>query len=233
MQNTQNTEGLIFTPQEQDQLLKQWTRALAVEDTYIMRRLIDGGAVNIASSDLNQTPLMLAAVSGNENITRALIAAGADVNAIDQDRKTALIFAAINNKFALIPVLCEAGADVNAMDHFGYTAIHHAVTISGRIPLLKALLEAGADPGPVYKKAGRLDPAVAEALLPSLRARMNAATEASKAALSDPGAGADQKPAQAEADNTPDPEGERLRAELNAATEETRAMIYGSYPAEP
>jgi ankyrin repeat protein len=47
----------------------------------------------------------------------------------------------------IIPLLVKAGAKVNAVDESGYTPLMYAATIDfGDAELVKALLQAGADP---------------------------------------------------------------------------------------
>ena len=104
------------------------------------------------------TPLLFAARSGDLESARLLIAAGADVNDTAADGNTVLNVAAHSGHGSLAGFLLDEGADPNAAP-LGYTALHAAVlrgTLRDRgvanddpgagVPLVRALLEHGADP---------------------------------------------------------------------------------------
>ena len=104
------------------------------------------------------TPLLFAARSGDLASARLLIAAGADVHDTAADGNTVLNVAAHSGHGSLAAFLLDAGADPNAAP-LGYTALHAAVlrgTLRDRgvanddpgagLPLVRALLEHGADP---------------------------------------------------------------------------------------
>jgi ankyrin repeat protein len=104
------------------------------------------------------TPILFAARSGDVESARLLLAAGANVNDTTSDGNTALIIAAHSGHGTLAALLLERGADPKAAP-LGYTALHAAVlrgTLRDRgvpnddpgagVPLVKALLAAGADP---------------------------------------------------------------------------------------
>ena len=104
------------------------------------------------------TPLLFAARSGDLESARLLIAAGADVHDTAADGNTALNIAAHSGHGSLAAFLLDAGADPNAAP-LGYTALHATVlrgTLRDRgvanddpgagVPLVRALLEHGADP---------------------------------------------------------------------------------------
>ena len=104
------------------------------------------------------TPLLFAARSGDLESARLLIAAGADVHDTAADGNTVLNVAAHSGHASLAGFLLDEGADPNAAP-LGYTALHAAVlrgTLRDRgvanddpgagVPLVRALLEHGADP---------------------------------------------------------------------------------------
>ena len=104
------------------------------------------------------TPLLFAARSGDLESARLLVAAGADVHDTAADGNTALAIAAHSGHGSLAAFLLAEGADPNAAP-LGYTALHAAVlrgTLRDRgvanddpgagVPLVRALLEHGADP---------------------------------------------------------------------------------------
>ena len=104
------------------------------------------------------TALLFAARSGDTESARLLVAAGADVYDRAADGNTALNIAAHGGHGSLAGFLLDEGADPNAAP-LGYTALHAAVlrgTLRDRgvanadpgagLPLVRALLEHGADP---------------------------------------------------------------------------------------
>ena len=104
------------------------------------------------------TPLLFAARSGDLESARLLVAAGADVHDTAADGNTVLNIAAHGGHGSLAAFLLAEGADPNAAP-LGYTALHAAVlrgVLRDRgvanddpgagVPLVRALLEHGADP---------------------------------------------------------------------------------------
>ena len=118
------------------------SRGIALED------VAEGGS----------TPLLFAARSGDLESARLLVAAGANVYDTAADGNTAFNIAAHSGHGSLAAFLLAEGADPNASP-LGYTALHAAVlrgTLLDRgvpnddagagLPLVRALLEHGADP---------------------------------------------------------------------------------------
>ena len=106
------------------------------------------------------TPLMFAAREGDLVSARTLIAAGADVNAIDGDGKDALGLAIFSGNYDLASLLIDSHSKVNQPDAQGFTPLYWAVDRRNMetapnfpwmvtvdpLPLVKKLLDAGADP---------------------------------------------------------------------------------------
>jgi ankyrin repeat protein len=107
------------------------------------------------------TPLMFAAREGDLEIARTLIAAGADLNAIAGDGKDALGLAIFNGQYELASFLIDNKVNVNHADAQRFTPLFWAVdrrnmelgtngfpwTVTvDPLPLIKKLLDAGADP---------------------------------------------------------------------------------------
>jgi len=107
------------------------------------------------------TPLMFAARQGDLEIARVLVSAGADVNAIGGDGKNALALAIFNGNYALASFLIDSKANVNQPDAQRFTPLFWAVdrrnmekgsngfawlVTEDPLPLIKRLLDAGADP---------------------------------------------------------------------------------------
>jgi len=123
--------------------------------------LLAESGVNIrASTTRGFTAMMFAARAGDVNTARLLLDAGAALEGRAIDGSTPLLVASRSTDalagidWRIIPsdsghqdtafFLIEQGADVAAADRIGRTALHAAVETQ-RIPLAKALVEAGAD----------------------------------------------------------------------------------------
>jgi ankyrin repeat protein len=118
------------------------------------------------------TALLLAARQGNLETVAALLDDGADVNQVSEGSKTSpLLIATMNGRFDLAKYLLDRGADPNlASEPAGVTPLYAAINLawapnSGypqptaqqqqkltHLDLMKALLEAGADPNVRLKK---------------------------------------------------------------------------------
>lgn len=136
--------------------------------------LVESAADVHVSSKKGFTPLLLAARNGDIDLARLLISAGADVNQPGSDGTHALPLAIISSQDAFAMFLLEQGADPNSTIG-GVPALHAAVgdigtwlgdwyrvhgrravdaggrgveglTAERRLPLVEALLAAGADP---------------------------------------------------------------------------------------
>jgi ankyrin repeat protein len=106
------------------------------------------------------TPLHFAAREGELEAARLLLAAGADVNAIAADGKNPLGLAIYNGHYDLAELLIESAADVNHPDAERFPPLFWAVDrrnmewnpgfpwvqTADPLPLIKKLLEAGAEP---------------------------------------------------------------------------------------
>ena len=116
------------------------------------------------------TPLMFAAREGDLEIARTLVAAGADLNASAGDGKDALGLAIFNGQYAVASFLIDNHANVNHADAERFTPLFWAVdrrnmelgtngfpwTVTiDPLPLVKKLLDAGADPNAVVNNTPR------------------------------------------------------------------------------
>ena len=89
------------------------------------------------------TPLMLAAKSGNARSVRALLGAGASVAAVNMEKETPLHFAMHLCDPEMASIILAAGGDIHARDHFGRTPfLAGAYTWTDS---LKLLIDAGSD----------------------------------------------------------------------------------------
>jgi ankyrin repeat protein len=115
------------------------------------------------------TPLMFAAREADLESARILIGAGADVNAVDGDGKDALGLALFNGSYDVASLLIDSHADVNHADAQGFTPLYWAVdrrnmetapnfpwmVTTDPLPLIKKLLDAGANPNAVINNTPR------------------------------------------------------------------------------
>ena len=116
------------------------------------------------------TPLMFAAREGDLEITRTLLAAGAELNAIAGDGKDTLGLAIFNGQYELASFLIDNHVDVNHADAQRFTPLFWAVdrrnmelgtngfpwtVTTDPLPLIKKLLDAGANPNAVVNNTPR------------------------------------------------------------------------------
>ena len=127
----------------------------------------DAKAAEFASGWL--TPLMLAAREGHLEVARVLVGAGAGINAAAGDGKTALALAIFNGNYELASYLVASKADVNKADAQRFTPLFWAVdrrnmetapnfpwmVTADPMPLIRTLLDAGADPNAVVNSTPR------------------------------------------------------------------------------
>jgi ankyrin repeat protein len=106
------------------------------------------------------TPLMFAAREGDLESAKLLVAAGAQINATGGDGKDALSLAIFNGSYDVASFLVDNKANVNQHDAQKFTPLFWAVdhrnmetapnfpwvVTTDPLPLIKKLLEAGADP---------------------------------------------------------------------------------------
>jgi len=115
------------------------------------------------------TPLMLAARENDLESARLLVKAGADVNAQAGDGKDALSLAFFDGSYDVADYLLDSGAKVNQADAQRFTPLFWAVDRRNMetapnfpwmetrdpLPLIKKLLDAGADPNALINSTPR------------------------------------------------------------------------------
>jgi ankyrin repeat protein len=116
------------------------------------------------------TPLMFAAREGDMEIARTLVAAKADLNAIAGDGKDALGLAIFNGQYELASFLIDNHVNVNHADFQRFTPLFWAVdrrnmelgtngfpwtVTADPLPLIKKLLDAGANPNAIVNNTPR------------------------------------------------------------------------------
>ncbi|KAJ6057677.1 hypothetical protein N7460_000951 [Penicillium canescens] len=113
-------------------------------DLQTVTTLLAKGADANATNNEGQTPLMVAASYGHENIVRILIEYGADMDTQAMNGETALGTAAARGFARIIRVLIASGANVNAGSGTGKTALSQAASY-GQDRIVRLLLDCGAD----------------------------------------------------------------------------------------
>lgn len=138
--------------------------------------------------------LFAAAQAGAADTVRDLLAQGAIADWADEAGATPLMAAAQQGHAEVVQVLIEAGAEVDKADANGWTALFKAVynheLDTGFAPIVKALIDAGANPNatihfgitPLMLAAGGGEGAVCEVLLEA-GADPKAVNEAGRTAL--------------------------------------------------
>lgn len=120
--------------------------AINKNDFSLVDQLIQNG-VDVDELDQNKdSPLVIAAYKGYDQIVRSLLEAGADVRAVDPGMKaTALHAAAYGGRTEAAKILIEYKIDINKQGPYnGYTALHDAIW-QNNVEIVKLLLDAGTD----------------------------------------------------------------------------------------
>jgi len=99
------------------------------------------------------TPLMLAALHGEDGMVHALLACGARIDALDDEGNNALWYACIGGAPAPILRLIEAGIDIDHANDDDVTCLMQAAA-SGRTEIMQLLLSYGASEN-LYAPDGR------------------------------------------------------------------------------
>jgi len=103
--------------------------------------------INVRNEE-GQTPLIVSAIDGKEDILLFLIDSGSNINEVDYDEDTALMNVARNGfRENIIEILLNRGADINLQNIHGYSAFMLAVKFnpSNTINTLQTFLNAGAN----------------------------------------------------------------------------------------
>ncbi len=124
---------------------------MAIVEMY-QREDLESGIVELAPELPGLTPILRAALMGDEVQIRESILKHENVNAYTAEGITPLIYAIVRGKQDTIKMLLAAGADINENALSSGTALMAAVG-NDRPEILKLLLESGADPN-IYDSNG-------------------------------------------------------------------------------
>ena len=134
------TAGVVFGA---NSILDPFYATIRQNDLGVLRKLVKESGPNVADGRGN-TPLMLAAGFGTKDALQILIESAAQVNAANSTGTTALMWGA--HDLAKVRLLVEKGADINAKTKQGRTALMVAAMTPDSLPLVRFLLDHGADP---------------------------------------------------------------------------------------
>jgi len=119
--------------------------ALYARQTEITELLLAKGARLETRDRIGNTPLLIAANTGNQAMIELLLARHADVQARNDQGWTALMFAAQSGQTELVQKFIDLGVPVDAQDGWGWTALASAA-YRGHEEIAKVLLAKGANP---------------------------------------------------------------------------------------
>ena len=101
---------------------------------------------SVVAAAAADSPVADAASRGDAGAVEALLERGADVQTARPDGMTALHWAAMRSDLEMAEMLLYAGANLEATTRIGQHRPLHVAGRSGQAPVVRALLEAGADP---------------------------------------------------------------------------------------
>jgi ankyrin repeat protein len=109
----------------------------------IVTLLLERGAkIEADNSETDSSPLVLAAVSGLEEIAKLLLEKGADIDHPESTLATPLYLASSSGHLNMVRCLIEAGADLKKVTKLGWSPLHASYD---RPEILRHLLAKGAD----------------------------------------------------------------------------------------
>lgn len=109
------------------------------------QELVKKGACVDAEDHSGLTPLTVAVLYGNIEVSETLRELGADLERRDPAQRSLLHLAAKQRNVDIIQWLLRSGVNPNLQDKHGYTALHLGINTSV-LSIVKCLLEKGADP---------------------------------------------------------------------------------------
>ena len=121
--------------------------AVSAGDTAMVQLLLATGANPNARARIGWTPMLVAAAKGRHTVVPILLEAGADPAETDAYGWTPLMRAVSSGYLRAVDAILASGrADLQAREESGATALHIAAG-RGYAPIVRRLLEAGAEPG--------------------------------------------------------------------------------------
>jgi ankyrin repeat protein len=139
--NSKNSDGLLILVDAMHMGAQVLMGKRGDPNLEIVTLLLDHGADPNALNTTWQTPLMAAALVGDERLIKLLLDHKANVNVGSKFGMTALMYA---RRVPIIKLLLAAGANVNDKEIKGKTALHWAAS-RGDPDAVKLLIDAGAN----------------------------------------------------------------------------------------
>ncbi len=139
-------ELMIISPNKKAEMIVDECKKFDPPNLNLVKDLITLGAnVNWQDeSNLNRTPMHIAAEYGSVEITQMLIDAGVDVNVQDEWYGCTPLHRAIDfGQAELVGILIDAKAKLDMQDRWGYTPLHYAA-MYGKVKIARMLIDAGA-----------------------------------------------------------------------------------------
>jgi ankyrin repeat protein len=115
-------------------------------DAEMTKALLAAGASVDIANHYGVTPLLQASRNGDVEVMQALLDAGADATRWHPEGETPLMAAARTGRVDAVQLLLSHGSFVNAQDPFQEETALMWASAEGHLPVVKALLAAGADP---------------------------------------------------------------------------------------
>ncbi|NLR68150.1 ankyrin repeat domain-containing protein [Chitinophaga varians] len=115
-------------------------KAAAVNDTAVIRQLLEGKADIAARDNKQRTALMLATYNHHTAAAALLIAAGADVNAQDDILNSPFLYAGAEGYSDILQLCLKAGANYKIYNRYGGTALIPACE-RGHVEVVRTLLQ--------------------------------------------------------------------------------------------
>jgi uncharacterized protein len=144
LQSAQATSAETL-PNDPQQLQASVFKLARTGDVDMMAQLLRRGIDINLHDETGQTPLIAAALAGQDDIARLLIDSKADLMARTQNGMTALHAAAYVGDVEIAQMLIAHGADVNDQANVAGITPLHAAAEEDRPAVVKQLVKAGAD----------------------------------------------------------------------------------------
>ena len=129
-------------------LLSALSEAVREGNTRVLQALLDTGRdiIDIELNEMEQTPLIMAAMHEQEDVVRLLLRFGATIDLRDKNDDTALMK---TRSVEIARLLVDAKADINVRNIFGYTPLMNAAANRSK-KVYNFLLDRGADAHCLY-----------------------------------------------------------------------------------
>ncbi|MDH5556122.1 MAG: ankyrin repeat domain-containing protein [Alphaproteobacteria bacterium] len=132
---------------EHEQQTGVFIAAIESGDAKQVKQLLGTGADPNEGSTASRVPLAVAATAGHAAVVDALLAHGAKIDSKDRYHRTPIIFAIAAGNVDIVRLLLARGAEMNGVTMY-------EATKSGNVGIVRAFLEAGADPTVPYYGEG-------------------------------------------------------------------------------